>query len=48
MNWLTIRWFKECVELIIYNNNEDDDDLIGLITDGSLVRFPLNLCSQFF
>jgi hypothetical protein len=46
MNWLTNRWFKECVDLTIVNNN-DDRNISSLAIDGSLVRFPLNLFNQF-
>ena len=47
MNWLTIRWFKECEELTIVNSNRDAN-ISSLVIDGSLVRFPLNLFSQIF
>ena len=47
MNWLTIRWFKECEVLTIVNNNHDRN-IPSLVMDGSLVRSPLNLFSQFF
>jgi len=43
MNPLANRWIKECVELTITN---DYSYTSNLVTDGSLVRFPLNLFNR--
>jgi hypothetical protein len=49
MNRLTNRWLKECVDLTIVNSNDEDRNVSSsLVTDGSLVRFPLNLFSYIF
>ena len=44
MNCLPNRWLKECKSLQIKNCNSDEKK--SLVTEGSLVRFTLNLFNK--
>ena len=44
MNCLPNRWLKECKSLHINNCNSDEKK--SLVTEGSLVRFTLNLFNK--
>ncbi len=48
INNFTISWLEKCAALHLYNTNLDGIDSIGLVLDGSMVRFRLFLSHQIF